>query len=496
MINTPTDLVFPYKDPTVAYKFLSELTDSLRVAWDELRFGNSFARGYMGWTPSIDQMFLSTTCGPNVTTTSVQCLSLNGLVDDIVISAEKNIREKVGMSSSEKYAAVRRSYLASQLLSEKLSNTTSNFLSVSTGNCGLGFPTLALYIPVFFVMLILSVLLFNEMDTYLNINQQIRSMLLLIPPDASEAVPDIREYVNTLSTKMSILSFLSKNNKDNDKKTKAILEGSTDGVILCNSEGNIVEVNSAAQAMFSITQADVVGNNLSTLFSEDVTMLIREVSKTHKGTKKELHGKRKEDAQFPVRLSTSVGVWNNKTHVACFVTDCTIEQKQKELLDIEKKNNETLLLSILPSAVASRLKRGETCIADQLEDVTCFFSDMVGFTKMSSTMTATDLVTILNKIVVGLDDLCVANNLEKIKTIGDAYFCVGGLGNDPYHPEHTVRFGLQAIKCVRELSEGEISIRVGVHTGPVVAGVIGRNKFAYDCWGDSVNMASRMEVFI
>jgi class 3 adenylate cyclase len=162
-------------------------------------------------------------------------------------------------------------------------------------------------------------------------------------------------------------------------------------------------------------------------------------------------------------------------------------------LDVEKKNNETLLLSILPSSVASRLKRGETCIADQLDDVTCFFSDMVGFTKMSSTMTATDLVTVLNRIVVGLDDLCVANNLEKIKTIGDAYFCVGGLNNDPDHPEHTVRFGLQAIKSVRELSGGEISIRVGCHTGPVVAGVIGRNKFAYDCWGDSVNMASRME---
>jgi PAS domain S-box-containing protein len=162
--------------------------------------------------------------------------------------------------------------------------------------------------------------------------------------------------------------------KENDKKTKAILEGSSDGVILCNADGNIVELNSAAQVMFGVQQSDVVGQHMNKLFNEDLSSLLKEVIKTHKGHKKELEGKRKGDANpFPVTLSTSVGVWSERIHVACFVTDMTIEKKQKELLDVEKKNNESLLLNILPSAVASRLKNGEIGIADQLDDTTCFF---------------------------------------------------------------------------------------------------------------------------
>jgi PAS domain S-box-containing protein len=303
MTIPPKDVYFPYTGD-VGLDFMNKLTSDFRVAWDELRFGNSYARGYMGWTAAIDQAFASSPCTGNQSLTSVRCLSLNGLVDDLVLNGEKNIREKAGMSPAEIFAAVRRSYQVSQQFYSKLANTTEQFLAVTSLNCGLGFPTLALYIPVFFVMLVLSAFLFNEMDTYLNISQQIRSMFLLIPFDAAEAVPEIREYVNTLATKNSLLSFL-KREKDSDKKTKAILEGSSDGVILCNSEGNIVEVNNAAQAMFCITQADVVGNSLSTLFNEDLSLLIREVSRTHKGTKKELYGKRnKTDTQFPVRLST------------------------------------------------------------------------------------------------------------------------------------------------------------------------------------------------
>jgi class 3 adenylate cyclase len=118
---------------------------------------------------------------------------------------------------------------------------------------------------------------------------------------------------------------------------------------------------------------------------------------------------------------------------------------------------------------------------------------MVGFTKMSSTMTATELVALLGDIVNRFDELCIFHEIEKIKTIGDAYFAVGGLHNSHKdHPEKIIRFGLDMIKSLDKYN-GKIEIRVGVHTGPIVAGVIGRSKFAYDVWGNTVNIASRME---
>jgi guanylate cyclase 2F len=158
------------------------------------------------------------------------------------------------------------------------------------------------------------------------------------------------------------------------------------------------------------------------------------------------------------------------------------------------ENNEKLLLNILPASVAAKLKRGDTLIAEKMESVTCFFSDMVGFTAMTGTLSASAMVELLNSIVNAFDDLSILNDLEKIKTIGDAYFCVGGLQpGDKDHPYRMVKFGRECITAVRKVTNGKVQIRVGIHTGPLVAGVIGKSKFAFDCWGDSVNIASRME---
>jgi class 3 adenylate cyclase len=166
-------------------------------------------------------------------------------------------------------------------------------------------------------------------------------------------------------------------------------------------------------------------------------------------------------------------------------------------LQAEQEKSEKLLLNILPKPIADRLKKGARTIADHFPDVTVLFSDLVGFTKLSTHITASELVEKLNEIFLAFDMLAESHGLEKIKTIGDAYMLVGGLPMPRAdHVEAVADMAIDMVKAIKRLNIGNnnnFQIRVGIHTGPVVAGVIGKNKFNYDLWGDTVNTASRME---
>ncbi|MBE9561541.1 MAG: response regulator [Proteobacteria bacterium] len=166
-------------------------------------------------------------------------------------------------------------------------------------------------------------------------------------------------------------------------------------------------------------------------------------------------------------------------------------------LQIEQEKSEKLLLNILPKAIADRLKVGVHTIADKFEDVTVLFSDLVGFTELSAGVSASDLVEKLNQIFIAFDRLTEKHGLEKIKTIGDAYMLVGGLPTQrDDHVEAVADIAIEMldeIAWLNEQNQEDFKIRIGVHTGPVVAGVIGKHKFNYDLWGDTVNIASRME---
>jgi class 3 adenylate cyclase len=174
-----------------------------------------------------------------------------------------------------------------------------------------------------------------------------------------------------------------------------------------------------------------------------------------------------------------------------------IIRDQYTALDVEKGKSDALLLNILPAQVAERLKADGESIADGFAQVTVLFSDIVGFTKMSDRLSPAELVRRLNAIFSAFDALADRFGVEKIKTIGDAYMVAGGL---PHRTEdHAEAIAEMAIE-MRAALEGlkgtlgeAISIRIGIHTGPVVAGVIGKKKFIYDIWGDTVNTASRME---
>jgi class 3 adenylate cyclase/streptogramin lyase len=172
-------------------------------------------------------------------------------------------------------------------------------------------------------------------------------------------------------------------------------------------------------------------------------------------------------------------------------------QEKNFLIEEERQKSEMLLLNILPPKIAERLKGGEKIIADKFDSVTVLFADIVGFTKMSARVSPEHLVENLSMIFTTFDLLAAKYKLEKIKTIGDAYMLVGGLPEPiPNHSAQVVRMALEAateMRILTEDTEEKIAVRIGLHTGPVVAGVIGMRKFAYDLWGDTVNIASRME---
>jgi class 3 adenylate cyclase/PAS domain-containing protein len=167
------------------------------------------------------------------------------------------------------------------------------------------------------------------------------------------------------------------------------------------------------------------------------------------------------------------------------------------LVEQANRENERLLLNILPASIAARLRGGETVIADKFDEITVLFADVVDFTPLSARMSASELVALLNEVFSICDRLVDRYELEKIKTIGDAYMVVGGIGSGGSdHPERVASMALDMIDALGQMTTSggfPLQIRVGLHVGPAVAGVIGMKKFIYDVWGDTVNTASRLE---
>lgn len=166
-------------------------------------------------------------------------------------------------------------------------------------------------------------------------------------------------------------------------------------------------------------------------------------------------------------------------------------------LQAEQEKSEQLLLNILPMPIANRLKQQEQTIADDFPSATVLFADIVGFTKLSGEISPIELVEILNVIFSEFDYLAEKHSLEKIKTIGDAYMVVGGLPTPSLlHAEAIARMALDMLETINQFAREtgkDFQIRIGINTGPVIAGVIGTKKYIYDLWGDTVNIASRME---
>jgi adenylate cyclase len=175
------------------------------------------------------------------------------------------------------------------------------------------------------------------------------------------------------------------------------------------------------------------------------------------------------------------------------------DQEKKFVADLEqeKARSETLLLNILPRSIVERMRKGEMVIADSVSEATILFCDLVGFTTLSHELTADRTIDFLSRIFSAFDVLAAERGVEKIKTIGDAYMVAAGIPEA--QADHADRIAalapgmLRAVSAIAETTGLKLQARIGIHTGPITAGVIGTHKFVYDVWGDTVNTASRME---
>jgi class 3 adenylate cyclase len=174
-----------------------------------------------------------------------------------------------------------------------------------------------------------------------------------------------------------------------------------------------------------------------------------------------------------------------------------LENEYVGKVESEKRHSENLLRNILPAEIATRLRNGESNIADHFDEATVIFADVVGFGKITARMKAYEIVACLNQLFSEFDRLAEDVGIEKIKTIGDNYMAVCGLPTPrSNHARLAAKFALDMVAATARLRSRlpvPFTIRVGLHSGPVMAGVIGTRKFAYDVWGDTVNIAARLE---
>ncbi|WP_257450531.1 adenylate/guanylate cyclase domain-containing protein [Archangium lipolyticum] len=281
-------------------------------------------------------------------------------------------------------------------------------------------------------------------------------------------------------------------------------------IITINLRFTVVSWNPAAERLFGYARQEAVGRNLLRLVAgegpirEEAETTAREAiqqGKVHTFTRR----LRRDGTLLDVELlALPVTVEGEHVGFVAIYHDITElrrlhEQEVAHLRTIQRERErvDQLLLNILPKPVADRLKQGQRIIVENFPDVTVLFADLVDFTHFSTQHTPPDVLQVLNMVFSVFDQLTDELGVEKVKTIGDAYMAVGGLSlprSDHAEAMASLALAMRAelLKLGAQL-QIPLHLRIGIHSGPVIAGVIGDKKFAYDLWGDTVNTASRME---
>ena len=282
--------------------------------------------------------------------------------------------------------------------------------------------------------------------------------------------------------------------RSTDEQIVNFLEGMSDAFFAFDPQWRFTYVNYKAAQFLNRSPEELYGKNFWEEFPEFTNSDF--YKEYHEAVAKQI-GVAFEKYYRPLKLWLEVRVFPSHDGISVFFHDITKRRQMESALMKEQKKTESLLLNILPEPIVTRLKHEPGVIADKFEKATILFADLVNFTQISTTMSATKLVYLLNEIFSAFDGLSEKHGLEKIKTIGDAYMVAAGIPIErPDHAEAIAEMALDMLVAIEKLNvklDAKFDLRIGINSGPVVAGVIGTKKFIYDLWGNAVNTASRME---
>ncbi|WP_445245954.1 adenylate/guanylate cyclase domain-containing protein, partial [Microcoleus sp. OTE_8_concoct_300] len=325
-----------------------------------------------------------------------------------------------------------------------------------------------------------------------------------LTPEQLEALQTLgRQIINQMELRINLTKLkraLIKNKqveaklRSSDEQIVNFLEGMSDAFFALDTQWRFSYVNYKAAQYLQRLPEELFGKN----FWEEFPDLVNSVfyDQYHKAVAKQV-GVSFEKYYYPLKVWWEVRAFPGRDGISVFFHDITKRKKIESELRKERNKTEILLLNLLPEPIADRLKDEPGVIADKFEKATILFADLVNFTQISTTMSATKLVYLLNEIFSSFDELTEKHGLEKIKTIGDAYMVAGGIPIvRPDHAEASAEMALDMLVAIEKLNvklEATFDLRIGINSGPVVAGVIGTKKFIYDLWGNAVNTASRME---
>lgn len=333
-------------------------------------------------------------------------------------------------------------------------------------------------------------------DIFNQMSEQVRTSFKQLEDYSRQQEQQIIDRTQALEQEIQERQLLEDKLHSSESKMRALFEAMTDVVLVLDAQGSIEVVPTNTTLLYH-PDADVIGYTIEQFFSDEPGQIWLQ------------HIRRALSSQQTITFDYSINLGDREAWFAARISPMSSEsviwvardisdRKQTELaLRLAQQQSEGLLLNILPKPIAEKLKKNTDAIAEYFDDVTILFADIVGFTPLSERMSPIELVNMLNRMFSKFDRLAEIHGLEKIKTIGDAYMVAGGLPvPNLNHAEAVANMALemQEAMLVFQAEMGEhFQIRIGINSGPVVAGVIGIKKFIYDLWGDTVNVASRME---
>lgn len=295
--------------------------------------------------------------------------------------------------------------------------------------------------------------------------------------------------------------------QEKEERLRALSESQLEAIVM-HEQGTILDVNFAATKVFGYSKTEMIGNNIWKLLTTGSHTTVRDKIIERFEESYEVEGLRKNGETFPMEIHSKEMSYMDRIVRVAAIRDISerkeAEQKvieQQKELERSYKESEKLLFNILPEEVALGLKENGFYEPVQFDSASVMFTDITGFTKIAIDMHPKQLVILLDLYFSGFDDIIDDYNLEKLKTIGDSYMCAGGIPiANKTHPIDCVLSAMEFMEHVEYINdyrrESKLpywDMRIGIHTGPLVAGIIGTKKFTYDLWGDTVNTASRME---